>query len=113
MTHLLKRQQNLDKLRRQKEDEQYVRASRYDSTYREPKYAMDDVTAKKTFSGFAFTDLWTRTIKRSFYLQSEVNVDGSYSIWPTKEKRRLKYAIPKYTLQVQIVNFLLELILIG
>ena len=87
MTHLLKRQQNLDKLRRQKEDDQYVRASRYDSTYREPKYAMDDVTAKKTFSGFAFTDLWTRTIKRSFYLQSEVNVDGSYSIWPTKEKR--------------------------
>ncbi len=87
MTHLLKRQQNLDKLRRQKEDDQYVRASRYDSTYREPKYAMDDVTAKKTFSGYGFTELWTRTIKRSFYLQSEVNVDGSFSIWPTKEKR--------------------------
>jgi hypothetical protein len=46
MTHLLKRQQNLDKLRRQKEDDQYVRASRYDSTYRDPKYAIDDVTAK-------------------------------------------------------------------
>jgi hypothetical protein len=33
MTHLLRRQQNLDKMRRQREDDQYVRAARYDSTY--------------------------------------------------------------------------------
>jgi hypothetical protein len=87
MTHLLKRQQNLDKLHKQKEDDQYVRVTRYDSTYREPKYAMDDVMAKKTFSGYGFTELWTLAIKRSFYLQSEVNIDGSFSIWPTKETR--------------------------
>jgi hypothetical protein len=49
MTHLLKRQQHLDKLHQQKEECQYVRASRYDSTYREPKYAMDDDGKEKVF----------------------------------------------------------------
>jgi hypothetical protein len=37
MTHLLGRQKNLDRTRRQNEDDQYVTASRYSSTYREPK----------------------------------------------------------------------------
>jgi hypothetical protein len=32
MTHLLRRQQNLDKMRRQREDDQYVRSLRYEST---------------------------------------------------------------------------------
>jgi hypothetical protein len=34
--HLLRRQQNLDKMHQQKEDDQYVRAPRHASTYREP-----------------------------------------------------------------------------
>jgi hypothetical protein len=54
MTHLLRRQQNLDKMRRQKEDDQYVRSLRYESTYKEPVYAKDDLKAKKTFSLYAF-----------------------------------------------------------
>ena len=87
VTHLLKRQQNVDKLRRQNEDSQYVRASRFNSSYREPKYATDDVTAKKAFSGYGYTELWTRSIKRSFFLQSETTADGNLCVWPTKETR--------------------------
>jgi hypothetical protein len=87
VTHLLKRQQNNDKLRRQTEDRQYVQASRFNSSYREPKYATDDVTAKKAFSGYGFKELWTRSIKRSFFLQSEVTADGHLCVWPTKETR--------------------------
>jgi hypothetical protein len=48
---------------------------------------MDDATAKKIFSGYGFSELWTCSVKRSFFLQSEVNVDGSLSIWPTKGTR--------------------------
>ena len=84
ITHLLKRQQNIDKIRRQTEDGQYVRASRYTSSYREPKYATDDVMAKKALSGYGFQELWTRSIKQLFFLQSEVMEDGSFCIWPTK-----------------------------
>jgi hypothetical protein len=48
---------------------------------------MDDVTAKKSFSRYGYTELWTRAIKRPFFLQSKVNVDGLLSLWPTKETR--------------------------
>jgi hypothetical protein len=49
MTHLLGRQKNLDKTRRQKEDDQHVTASRCSSSYREPTAASDDVVAKNFF----------------------------------------------------------------
>ena len=87
MTHLLGRQRNLDKLRRQREDDQYVTGSRYESSYRLPNQSEDDVVAKKTFSGYAFKELWTRTIKRSFFLQSEIADDGSCIVWPTKHTK--------------------------
>jgi hypothetical protein len=48
MTHLLRRQQNLDKMHIQKEDDQYVRSLRYESTFKEPTYATDDLKAKRT-----------------------------------------------------------------
>ena len=84
MTHLLGRQKNLDKTRRQKEDDQYVTASRFSSPYREPTAASDDVVAKKTFSGYGYSQLWSTSIKRSFYLQMETNDDGDSIVWPTK-----------------------------
>jgi hypothetical protein len=84
MTHLLGRQKNLDRTRRQNEDNQYVTASRYSSTYREPQAASDDVVAKKTFSGYGYSQLWTTSIKRSFYLQMETNEDGDSVVWPTQ-----------------------------
>jgi hypothetical protein len=84
MTHLLGRQKNLDKARRQKEDDQYVTASRYSSPYREPIAGSDDVVAKKTFSGYGYSQLWTTTIKRSFYLQMETDENGDNVVWPPK-----------------------------
>jgi hypothetical protein len=74
-------------MRRQREGDQYVRSLRYESTFKEPVYATDDLKAKKTFSLYAFKELWSRSIKRSMFLQSETNTDGSVTIWPTKETR--------------------------
>jgi hypothetical protein len=91
MTHLLGWQKNLDKMWRQKEDHQYAIASWYVSTFREPQSGSDDLVAKKTFSGYGYSQLWTTTtIKSSFYLQMDTNEDGDALIWTTNlmvEKR--------------------------
>jgi hypothetical protein len=63
MTHLLRRLENLDKMRIQWEDDQYVRSLRYESTFKEPVYASDDLKAKKAFSLYAFKEIWSRSIK--------------------------------------------------
>jgi hypothetical protein len=83
ITHLLNRQKNLDKIRRQKEDDQNIRATRYQSLYFLPQQKIDDSEAMGLLSGYGFKDLWTRTIKRSFYLQGEITEDGSFKVWPT------------------------------
>jgi hypothetical protein len=83
ITHLLNRQKNLDKIRRQKEDDQHIGATRYQSLYFVPQQKIDDSEAKGLLSGYGFKDLWTRTIKRSFYLQGEITEDGSFKVWPT------------------------------
>ena len=83
ITHLLNRQKNLDKIRRQKEDDQHIRAERFDSPFFLPQQKIDDSEAKGLLSGHAFEELWTRTVKRSFFLQGEITEDGSFKVWPT------------------------------
>ena len=85
ITHLLSRQKNIDRIRRQREDDQYVRGLRFQSPYFGPAQQADDAEAKTTLSGYAFTTLWTRTIKNSWKIQSEIQVDNSCVLWPTNE----------------------------
>jgi hypothetical protein len=85
ITHLLNRQKNLDKLRRQKEDDQNIHANRYESPYFLPGQKADDQEAKKTLSGYAWKELWSKTLKRSFRLQGERNIDDSFQCWPTTQ----------------------------
>ena len=87
MTHLLGRQRNVDKIRRQREDDQYVSGVRFESSFKTPEESADDRLAKKTFSGYGYTELWSRSIKRSFYLQSETTDEGSCVLWPTKHTK--------------------------
>jgi hypothetical protein len=87
ITHLLSRQKNLDKMRRQREDDQYVHGLRFQSPYFGPQQQADDAIAKKNFSGYGVLSLWTPTIRKSWNLQSERLEDGSYLLWPTKETR--------------------------
>ena len=63
ITHLLNRQKNLDKLRRQKEDDQHIYANRYESPYYLPCQKADDQEAKKSLSGYAWKELWSKTLK--------------------------------------------------
>jgi hypothetical protein len=83
ITHLLNRQKNLDKIRHQKEDDQHVQAARCQSLFFVPQQKIDDSEAKALLSGCGFKELWTRTIKRSFYLHGEITEDGSFKAWPT------------------------------
>jgi hypothetical protein len=87
ITHLLSRQKNLDKIRRQREDDQYVHGLRFQSSYFGPQQQADDAISKKSFSGYGFISLWTPTIRRSWNLQSERLEDGSHLLWPTKVTR--------------------------
>ena len=45
----------------------------------------DDAVAKKTFSGYGFSLLWTKTIKSSSKLHLERLPGSSFVIWPTNE----------------------------
>ena len=47
ITHLLGRQKNIDRIRRQREDDQYVRGLRFQSSYFGPAQQADDAEAKK------------------------------------------------------------------
>jgi hypothetical protein len=88
ITHLLSRQKNIDRIRRQREDDQFVRGLRFQSPYFGPAQQADDAEAKKTFSGYGFTNLWTWTIKKSWKLQSETLADNSCLVWPTNETKQ-------------------------
>ena len=87
ITHLLSQQKNIDKMQRQKEDDQYVHGLRFQSPYYGPQQQADDAVAKKTFSAYGFVSLWTPTIRRSWNLQAERLEDGSSVLWSTKETR--------------------------
>ena len=87
ITHLLSQQKNIDKMRRQKEDDQYVHGLRFQSPYYGPQQQADDAVAKKNFSAYGFVSLWTPTIRRSWNLQAERLEDGSSVLWSTKETR--------------------------
>ena len=54
ITHLLSQQKNINKMRRQKEDDQYVHGFRFQSPYYGPQQQADDAVAKKTFSAYGF-----------------------------------------------------------
>jgi hypothetical protein len=85
ITHLLNRQKNLDRIRRQTEDDQFVSGLRFASSYYGPAQQADDAEAKKNLSGYGFTKLWTRTIKNSWKIQSETGPDNECILWPTNE----------------------------
>ena len=57
ITHLLNRQKNLDKIRRQKEDEINIRVGRYQSLFFLPQQTIDDCEAKRLLSGYGFKDI--------------------------------------------------------
>jgi hypothetical protein len=81
----LNQHKNLDKIWRQREDNQYVHGLRFESPYFGPEQQADDAVAKKTFSGYGFSSLWTKTIKSSWKLQLERLPGSSFVIWPTNE----------------------------
>jgi hypothetical protein len=83
----LNRQKNLDKIGRQREDDQYVHRLRFQLPYFGPEQQADDAVAKKTFSEYGFSSLWTKTIKGSWKLQLERLPGSSFVIWPTNERR--------------------------
>jgi hypothetical protein len=74
ITHLLRRQKNINKIWRQKEeDDQYIQEMRLESSYFGSQQQADDTVAKKTFSGYGFKLFWTRTIRNSWNVQCERN----------------------------------------
>ena len=77
ISHMLKRQIHLTTLRRQKENSRFVLTHRYKS-----KLGMEDQTAKKSLSAFAYDNLFTTDLRRSKRLQHLSLEDGTVNIWP-------------------------------
>jgi hypothetical protein len=77
ISHMLKRQIHLTKLRREKENHRFVQTHRYKSLL-----GMDDETAKKALSTFAYEQLFTKEFRRSKKLEHLTLEDGTTNVWP-------------------------------
>ena len=77
LSHMLQRQIHLTKLRREKDNSQFVSTHRYKS-----KIDIDDETAKKSLSKYGYDQLYKIAYRRSRRLQHQNLDDGSSNVWP-------------------------------
>ena len=77
ISHMLKRQIHLTKARREKENSRFVQTHRFKS-----KLGMDDETAKKSLSKFAYEELFTKEFRKCKKLEHLNQDDGSINVWP-------------------------------
>ena len=80
---LVKRQQEHMKEKKKTDDILHCSVHNYRSKLIGQK-GMDDTAARKSLSSYAYTELYQRAAKYARYLTSELETDGSVSVWPAQ-----------------------------
>ena len=84
--HLVKRQAEHTKIKKKRDDEWHCRAHGYTSKEIGQR-GVDDTAAKKALSSYAYNELYTRAAKYACFLTSEVEPDGSVTVWKAGEDK--------------------------
>ena len=83
---LVKRQQEHMKEMKKADDILHCSVHSYRSKLNGQK-GMDDTLARKSLSTYAYTELYKTAAKFANYLTSELETDGSVSVWPAQSEK--------------------------